>query len=558
MPALPGEGPYRLAARGFAALACLLPALAFAQQPGPPIPLLPPLPPPPEAPAPPLSPAPPIASEPLPSPPSGWSGDVAPPEHALPPDFWHGTARALAELLLGHLPDTTVAALQSLERRLLLSPAAAPQGPDAPGMSLPALRAAALLRLGEVDAARAVLAAAPESKQDAFLRLAVAADAITGNLDRACAVVRRAIRGDQGAFWQRALISCQGLAGEVEEARLGIQLLNEEKQPPGRALLAAVETLAGRRGAAPAAITRLDDPTPLLLRLLVKAKLPLSRRLVESLSPELALTLALDEAAPPATQLAAAERAARFGALSPARLSALYTALAATAAPGDDPSLLRAQRFAAIAEASSAGERLARIVAFARDLIGPHGRGWALAARLVMPQLRDIDPDPALASLAGAAARLALAGGSDTLARQWDGLLSGAERSRVDFLLTLAAPDNAAEGGGESGASALRIALLAALGRPVPPREWLLLPAGAWSSAALPGAPIAPWLDLLAAASAQRVGETVLAGLLVAGSNGAVPRDPAALYAAINGLARVGLGADARRLAVEAALAAGL
>jgi hypothetical protein len=553
MPVSPNDS--RRARPVWAALAilALLSGPAAAQSTGPPIRLIPPTPPLAEAPP---GAEPPLTSEPLSAPAPGWSGDIAPPEHPLPANFWQGTPRALADILLARLPDTFSPALQSLERRLLLSPAAAPAGPDMAGTSLPALRAAALLRLGEVDAARAVLATASQSEQNSSLRLAVAADAVTGNLDRACATVRQAIRGNQDVFWQKALIGCQVLDGESEEARLGIQLLAEERLPPDPVLTAAIEALPGHP--VPATLTRLDDPTPLLLRLIVKARLRLARSLVISLPPDLALTLALDEAAPPATQLAAAERAARFGALSPARLAALYTALAATA-EGDDPSLVRARRFAAIAHAASAGDRLTRIIAFARDFAGRQGEGLTLAARLVAPQLQDIDPDPALAGSAEAAARLTLAAGLDTLAQQWEELLSGAARDKLDFLLTLAVPDGGStadrEGGQPFGPPAVRIALRAALGHPVPAREWSRLPAPMWAPAGAIGIPVAPWLDLLTAAPAKRIGETVLASLMVAGAKG---RDPVALCAAIGGIERVGLDADARRLAVEAALAAGL
>jgi hypothetical protein len=539
----------------------LLSAFASAQQaPGPPIPLIPPAPPPSAEPGPPPPSQPAITSERLPSPASGWSGDLAPPERALPADFWHGTPRALAEILLGRLPETTSAALQSLERRLLLSPAAAPEGPDMAEMNLPALRAAALLRLGEIDAARAVLAAMPKKERDAGLRLAVAADAIAGHLGRACATAERAIRGDQDAFWQKALIACQALQGKTEEARLGVRLLAEEKLPPDKALSAAIDALAGHP-AAPA-MARLDHPTPLLLRLIVKARLRLARKLVASLSPDLALTLALDEAAPPATRLAAAERAARLGALPPARLAALYTDLTGTAAGGEDPSLMRARRFAAIADAASAGDRLARIVAFARDFAGPQGDGFAVAARLVLPQMRGIAPDPALAGSAAGAARLALAAGDNALARRWSALLPGAERKKLDFVLTLATPDNnsSAEDANVQGIGppVLRLALLSALGRPVPARVWLHLPANAWSAGGPPGIPITPWLALSSAVPAKRIGESVLASLLVAGTTGRLSHDPLVLNAAIGGIERVGLDAAARRIAVEAALAAGL
>jgi hypothetical protein len=87
----PGDRRRRPAAATLLILTILLPTLAAAQQPEPP-----------------------ITGEPLASPSPGWSGDVAPPERALPPDFWHGTARALAEILLSRLPDTGEAVLASL------------------------------------------------------------------------------------------------------------------------------------------------------------------------------------------------------------------------------------------------------------------------------------------------------------------------------------------------------------------------------------------------------------------------------------------------------------
>lgn len=548
-------------------------APAFAQPaPGPPIPLIPPAPPPsatPPAPAPPLpaspvlppSPPKPITGEPLPSPAPGWSGGLAAPKRALPGDFWRGTPRALADILLARLPATASAALQSLERRLLLSPAAAPQGPDAPGLSLPVLRAAALLRLGEIDTARAVLAAMPAGKPSAGLRLTVTADTVAGHWERACTTVGRAIREDQDAFWQRALIVCQALEGKIEEARLGLQLLAEEKLPPGKVLDAAIDATGAPAGhPAAAAITRLDAPTPLLLRLAVKVRLSLDPRLIATLPPDPALSLALDKAAPPATRLAAAERAARLGALPPARLAALYTDLAGTAA-GDASSLARARRFAAIVKAAAPADQIARIIAFARDFAGPRGDGLALAARLLLPHLRAIAPDPALSGAAAGAARLALAAGDADLARRWSALSSGTERRKLDFVLALAIPDaNSAEGanGQGIGLPRLRVALLAALGRPVPARAWPDLPAQAWSVGGPPGPPLAPWLALSAAAPEKRIGAAVLASLLLAGAAGKLSRDPLVLNAAIGGIERAGLDAAARRIAVEAALAANL
>jgi hypothetical protein len=85
VPASPGDAWRRLSAPVLAALAVLPPGLAWAQQPGLPIPLIPPAPPLSEEPgSPPSSLEPPITSERLSAPASGWGGDIAPPERALP------------------------------------------------------------------------------------------------------------------------------------------------------------------------------------------------------------------------------------------------------------------------------------------------------------------------------------------------------------------------------------------------------------------------------------------------------------------------------------------
>jgi hypothetical protein len=148
------------------------------------------------------------------------------------------------------------------------------------------------------------------------------------------------------------------------------------------------------------------------------------------------------------------------------------------------------------------------------------------------------------------------------LARRWSALLSGEGRRKLDFVLALAAPGGDGPAGEANaqgvGPPVLRLALLSALGRPVPAGAWASLPANAWSPGGPPGIPIAPWLALSSAAPAKRIGESVLAGLLVAGDKGRLSRDPLVLNAVIGGIERAGLDAAARRIAVEAALAAGL
>lgn len=509
-----------------------------------------------------------ISSRPLPAPAAGWSGDVARPRRPLPRDFWQGTPRSLAERLLARLPETTSPALQSLARRLLLSRGAPPAGRDQPGQPLAALRAAALLRLGELDAAKAVAKAAPRDERPALRPLRAAADAIAGHTGRACTLARHAVKSQRTAYWQRTVISCEALAGKAAEARLGLQVLAAEKKSDA-ALAAAVEALAKR--APPAPITALDHSDPLLLRLIVKARLPLDPKLIDRLPPQIALGLALDDHAPPVAQLAAAERAARFGALPPSGLIAVYKGTAGQLAGATGGAAGDARRFAALGKAPSAADRLGRILAFVKHFTAGQKGGFVLAARLVWRRLHAITPDHAQASGAAAAARLAIAAGHPKLAQRWAALATGDARRRLDFVLALAAAPDATgsdpAGGdpgngdpghkGNAGPLPLRIALLAGLGRPVPAADWAHLPAGLWRSAE-PAGPAAPRLILAAARSDKGAGATVLAAVILASAKTRLSRDPLSLEAALAGLLRAGLGADARRLATEVALAGGL
>jgi hypothetical protein len=100
--------------------------------------------------------------------------------------------------------------------------------------------------------------------------------------------------------------------------------------------------------------------------------------------------------------------------------------------------------------------------------------------------------------------------------------------------------------------------LASTLGEPLAPADWARLPAAAWTVADPPSPPPAAWLDLAEGAQAKRIGETALAAIMVASPAGTLSVDPVAPFSTVSGLKQVGLAADARRLAVEAALAAGL
>jgi hypothetical protein len=69
--------------------------------------------------------------------------------------------------------------------------------------------------------------------------------------------------------------------------------------------------------------------------------------------------------------------------------------------------------------------------------------------------------------------------------------------------------------------------------------------------------PLADWREIKAAARSGRQGEAILQMLTALGHDGVARAEPHALGAAVGVLAALGRGAEARRLAVEAALANG-
>ena len=105
--------------------------------------------------------------------------------------------------------------------------------------------------------------------------------------------------------------------------------------------------------------------------------------------------------------------------------------------------------------------------------------------------------------------------------------------------------------------AALLFGLLAAIGEPVGSAEWVLALGDAPSTTAVVPA-LAIWHGLAEAASAARIGETVLLALLSLGEGGPGEAAPITLEAVITALKLVGLEQEARRLGVEASLMKGL
>ncbi len=540
--------------------------------PAPPPVTTPPAPPPPLVPTP-LTPAPPpgptmlvppppppppdysIQALPLPPVDASWIGILSAGKGGFPHAMWDGTARAVVAADLPQLQPAASPALRDLTRRLLLTDASSPPGDSGPGgASLIELRLDRLIALGFVEPGLALLAILPdgmtsETTDRDGIELRFAANDTAG----ACNDVGAKIVRYQGAWWARALIACQALAGDNAKAALGQSLLADQKAPPDPGFDALIDRLGGRK----IEIRKLASPDPIKLALLAasKAKLPADALAAADLAS--LYGWAMNAKLPPEDRLAAAERAELYGAVTPDGLAALYDQIPAPAKPVQRTALLKAKKPAAEARtrallyqlAHNADDPAQRRDAITALLADAKQRGaFAAAALLLAPAVTQLPLEGAPPDFAADAARVLLAAGSADKSLPW---IEASQSKALALLARWAA-------GGKFDAQLLTDALaeLAARGPAASPRQADLLNALAGAL----GVPVMSAATATAShpASGQSLGESVLTALLAAVSGDRLTSDPATLAQAVAGLRAAGLDADARRLAVEAALDSGI
>jgi hypothetical protein len=501
------------------------------------------------------------------------------------PDMWRGTQRSLVDALLPRLPvNAPSSAVRDLMRRLLLSSAAAPQGGVEPG-GLVALRAQVLAAMGDIVGVNGLLNATPDrAANERLLRIEADMRLLANDNARACAIAQAQVHERPATYWQKAFVFCQGLAGEHDKAALGLGLLKElgEKDPVFFALAGALAT-----GAAPA-LASLADPTPLHLAAARVAKAQLPADVLASGRPGILRTVATSPNAPIEVRLKAAELAEAAGALPIDALRQLYSGVqfsekdlanALSKAESQGGPMTRALLFrAALLQTvpTAQAEAVEKALALARG----EGR-YDSAARVFLPIVKRMPVSAELMWFAPEAARALVGAGEAEAARPWLQLLRAGAVFNQDAgraltrLLPLAklggfAGDDAwtpqalldwwTEVKGQQQArrrAALLFSLFEALDVPVPGQAWDALVEGA-ERASVPMPDPVLWFRLAQAVKAGRVGETVLLALVVLGEDGVVRGDPQVLRAVVGDLRAVGLKAEARALAVEAALAAGL
>lgn len=513
-------------------------------------------------------------------------------------DPWCGIPRAEVLALLPELPTLTPSpAVKELQRRLLLSrgsPAAAPGDPE-PARRFGALRVEKLAAMGDPRGAADLAALLPEAMtaDEAAARALTDAELLAGPMD--CAAATERAKPFSGPYWQRVALFCRLRAGRVgavapgeadsgpADADLALDMLRE--QPGGDPdFLRVAEAMAG---GPPPRLRSLKDPSPLTLAALRTLQAGPPTDVLSLNDPARLAAVASNNGADPATRVIAAERAAAALFLDARRLEEAYRA-----APAKGEELLRLRDAAArdrtartralvqqAFQGAMAGGRRVELAGLALELLDPPMLAGPVGAA-VASMLDTLSPTPDAAALAPAAARLYFALGRADRGKRWHDLalrsLPTAEAARLWPLavITLGPPP----GGGALGLAgwldeslrgadpqararvAGQLALLQAVGIAVPEEAWRKTadPADNASEPADSRPPMADpalWQRLAEASAAGRVGETVLASLLLLGNAGPAGTPPPVVARVVAALRAVGLDNDARAVAREAAAA---
>ncbi|MEQ8602713.1 MAG: hypothetical protein RIB45_05295 [Marivibrio sp.] len=515
----------------------------------------------------------------------------------LPADMWAGTSRALAYRGLSALPsEIRSQAGRRLAVRLLTSAAPAPAGDQTPAAGdFLAARIDALVAIGALQAALALAETTQAvAETPALIKARTDARLASGDIPGACADARPMSQRSDAPFWQKLLIFCQAAAGATGEAEFGLGLLAEMGVDDPLFVRLADAVVRGEPidliDADPGAFAALHAAMAQ-----VAGAAPPDAVAMEGGGPAVA---ALVAAKPQALGLA--EAAVWRGVLDPARLAELYAGAdfepaqldspltAARDLPGAQARALLYQSLAIQSAPAAKAELLtAALTTAARDGVYPIG------ATVFSDQLMQLDAGSGLAFFAETASRALFAVGAFSQAERWRALVEAR------------AVNEAAAGDGAGAAmrtAAARLWPLARLAGTASPQEGEAERLAAFESALQARAPdraadltLRLYLPLLVlapeteavrealaaqalagglveasianpaagvlmrlAAQEGRIGETALFALYRLGVLPAAEMEPASLAEIAAALTEAGLSDAARRLALEAAVAAGL
>lgn len=517
-------------------------------------------------------------------------GTLDPDDGGFGVDMWKGSDRRVVTRLLELLPgDMASPGMRTLARRLLTSIASPPisqfEVSEAAEQSLLALRVERLMALGAVTDLNDLLAVVPSRHDDEFVaRTRVDGLLLVHDTAEACRLVRNGIAAHhQVLYWQKAMVLCHMVAGEVDQMMLGLDLLREQGGGEDPAFFALAGALFGVEPEIP------EDTqlTPLHLAMVQTIGSALPPGLIENASPPLLLSIAQAPNLDIEQRAAAAEAACAMGLLDGAALSRAYEKFSFT--PEELANAISATetmagpRGRALLYQAARGQNLpASRAEILRVALAQGERAGLYQAQVAayLPLLSEIAVTPELSWFAAGAGRALYAAGRYEQASAW--LRLGRQEALINPQASTAAaslwPYSRLAGGAAlttDGNLAAWRDLREGMGDDAPGRGQTLLRAAfqalgeqdplSWSQIVAEGeaanraAPNAALLYALEEASeSRRTGETVLLALIVLGENGPGESHAYALSAALAALSRVGLETEARALAIEAALASGI
>ncbi len=507
-------------------------------------------------------------------------------------EMWEGSDRRIVTRLLGLLPDAMSSrGMRALARRLLTSVASPPihqyEISEEVEQSLLDLRIERLMALGEIAELDRLLAVVPSRLDDEpRARTRVDVQFLVHNSTEACRLVRNGIASyHQVPYWQKAMVLCQMIAGDVDQMMLGLDLLREtgDDDPVFFALTGA---LFGTEPQIPED-ARLS-PLHLAMMQTIGAVLPPGQ--IAGASPALLSAIALAPNLDSGQRAAAAERACAMGLLDGAVLTRAYDGLSFT--PEEIAGAIGAietmtgVRLHALLYQAARDQNLPAARAEILRVALEHGKAEGLYQALVpvyLPLLSAIPVTPELTWFAADAGRALYAAGRYEQASAW--LMLGRQEALMNPQASTAAaslwPYSRLAGGAalttdgtlatwrdlragmagdraeslHRGQTLLRAAFQA-LGEQDPLTWGQIAAAGETANRIAPNAALLYALD--DASESRRIGETVLLSRIGLGPEGPGESHAYALSAALPALGRVGLRTEARTLAIEAALASGI
>lgn len=501
-------------------------------------------------------------------------------------DMWSGVERSLIEALIQTLPNAASSEhLRIMQRRLLLSAAQPPEGKAGPS-SLLSLRVSKLSQMGQTRDVISLLRSSPKEERTTELAIIEAESLLLeGETSQACALSARYAQTSQDVFWLKTMAFCRILAKQTDLAMLSLSLLRDsgDQDKIYYDLMDALS--AGETGK----VENLASPNALNLALIQASQAQLSENILNSDNPNVISVLLKLPQIKMQDRLRLLQKAAQIGIIKTKDLSAGYKKVNFQKDDLEDP-IARAEKLSpemaqALLYQVSVKEAQLAVISSETMAVGlelaQKSNLYLSTAKLYQPIITDMNQTIDLLWFAPHAVRAQLAAGDWENAQTWATLLRNASFSDVEAarawtkLRPLAAMAGfdvdpkaidqalrrwwaAQEETPQSFQKAAQLyAMIDGLGLSVPNDLWISLITGPKFSNIQKTNP-AVWIKLNKAGLAGRTGETLLMILHGLGMHDLKMADPTFMRDSLFALRMVGLEQNARMLAVEAALNAGL